>query len=238
MTVVIRHLSKIRPGAVAVNRVPGDSTIVGGVGMGESVRSATSFRGQARHGPPHSRTAPSRRVDEKNAKCPHKAATGGEPTVARMIGLANPGPLDDPFFRLFLGPSSFLHPPGGRVVRFRGSNPPRPRARRPSSIGHRSSNPTTRPRRPSAANRPPFGSRRNSGQCSHDGRAKILDETASWPGGRRAESDRRFQAPTEVERLRVQASLKTRFAPASANSHEVSLAVEEGARVAAGASTT
>jgi CxxC motif-containing protein (DUF1111 family) len=44
---------------------------------------------------------------------------------------------------------------------------------------------------------------RNLGSYLHDGRAKILDESAMWPGGRRAESDRRFQALTEVERLRV-----------------------------------
>jgi Di-haem oxidoreductase, putative peroxidase len=76
------------------------------------------------------------------------------------------------------------------------------------------------------------------GSYLHDGRAKILDESAMWPGGRRTESDRRFQALTEVERLQVQAFLKSRVAPASANSHEVSLAVEEGARGAAGASAT
>ena len=79
---------------------------------------------------------------------------------------------------------------------------------------------------------------RSSGSYLHDGRAKTLDEPVTWPGGLRPESDRRFQAPTEVERLQVQAFLKTLVAPASANSHEVSLAVEEGARGAAGASTT
>ena len=71
---------------------------------------------------------------------------------------------------------------------------------------------------------------RSSGPYLHDGRAKILDETVTWPGGRRAESDRRFQALTEVERLRAQAFLKTLVAPASAGSPEVSLAVEEDAR--------
>ena len=56
---------------------------------------------------------------------------------------------------------------------------------------------------------------RSLGSYLHDGRAKILDEPAMWPGGRRAESDRRFQALTEVERLRVQAFLKTLVAPPS-----------------------
>jgi hypothetical protein len=79
---------------------------------------------------------------------------------------------------------------------------------------------------------------RNLGSYRHDGRAKILDESAMWPGEGRAESDRRFQALTEVERLRVQAFLKTLVAPSSANSLAVSLAVEEGARGAAGASAT
>ena len=36
-------------------------------------------------------TAPSRRVNEKFAKCPHKAPTRDELAVAGMIGLANPG---------------------------------------------------------------------------------------------------------------------------------------------------
>ena len=141
------------------------------------------------------------------------------------------------FFLLLLGPSSFLHPrgPGCAVP---GEPPPLPRARRPSSIGDRSSNPTTRPRRPSAANRPPMGWLRSSGSYLHDRRVKTLDETVTWPGGRRPEPDRRFQALTEVERLQVQGSLKTLVAPASANSHEVSLAVEEGARGAAGDSAT
>ena len=79
---------------------------------------------------------------------------------------------------------------------------------------------------------------RSSGSYLHDGRAKTLDEPETWPGGLRPESDRRFQAPTEVERLQVQAFLKTLVAPSSANSHGVSLAVEEGARGVAGASAT
>jgi CxxC motif-containing protein (DUF1111 family) len=48
---------------------------------------------------------------------------------------------------------------------------------------------------------------RSSGSYLHDGRAKNLDEPVTWPGGLRPESDRRFQAPTEVERLQVQAFL-------------------------------
>jgi hypothetical protein len=88
------------------------------------------------------------------------------------------------------------------------------------------------------ANRPSMGWLRSTGSWPHDGRAKILDETVMEPGGRRTESDRRFEAFTEVERLQVQAFLKALVAPASANSHEVSLAVEEGARGAAGASAT
>ena len=79
------------------------------------------------------------------------------------------------FFLLLLDPSSFLHP-RGRVVLFRGITPPLPPARRPSSIGDRSSSPTTRPRRPSAANRPPLWGLRDSGPYLHDGRAKTLDE--------------------------------------------------------------
>src|SRR5262249_19883935 len=126
--------------------------------------------------------------------------------------------------------------PRGRVVPSRGSTSPPPPARRPSPIGDRSSSPTTRPRRPSAANRPPMGWIRSSGPYGHDGRAKILDRTVMWHGGQRSESNRRFQALTEVERLRSQAFLKSPVAPASANSPEVSLAVEEGARGAAGAS--
>jgi CxxC motif-containing protein (DUF1111 family) len=46
-----------------------------------------------------------------------------------------------------------------------------------------------------------LGSLRNSVPCLHDRRAKILDETVMWHGGQRAESDRRFQALTKVERL-------------------------------------
>ena len=51
-----------------------------------------------------------------------------------------------------------------------------------------------------------------------------------WHGGQGAESARQFQALTRVERLQVQAFLKTLVAPASAGSPEVSLAVEEDAR--------
>ena len=82
------------------------------------------------------------------------------------------------FFLLLLDPSSFLHlrePPGGRVVLFRGITPPLPPARRPSSIGDRSSSPTTRPRRPSAANRPSLWGLRDAGPYLHDGTAKTLD---------------------------------------------------------------
>jgi hypothetical protein len=79
---------------------------------------------------------------------------------------------------------------------------------------------------------------RSSGPYPHEGRAKNLDETVTWPGGRRRDSDRRFQALTEVERLQAQASLKTLVAPASANSHELSVTVDEGARGAAEASAT
>ena len=57
-----------------------------------------------------------------------------------------------------------------------------------------------------------------------------------WHGGQGAESARQFQALTRVERLQVQAFLKTLVAPASAGSPEVPLAVEEDARGAAGAS--
>ena len=113
---------------------------------------------------------------------------------------------------------------------FRGITPLVRPARRPFPIGDRSSSPTTRPRRPSAANRPPMGWLRSSGSYLHYGRVKSLDETVTWPGGRRPEPDRRFQALTEVERLQAQASLKTLVAPASAGSPEVSLAVEEEAR--------
>ena len=88
------------------------------------------------------------------------------------------------------------------------------------------------------ANRPPMGWLRSSGSYLHDGRAKNLDEAVTWPGGRRAESNRRFLARSEVVRLQVQASLKTLAAPASANSHEVSLEVGGGARGVAGASAT
>ena len=51
-----------------------------------------------------------------------------------------------------------------------------------------------------------------------------------WHGGQGSESVRQFQALTRVERLQVQAFLKTLVAPASAGSPEVSLAVEEDAR--------
>jgi len=60
--------------------------------------------------------------------------------------------------------------------------------------------------------------------------AKTLDEAVMWHGGQGAESARQFQALTRVERLQVQAFLKTLVAPASAGSSEVSLAVEEDAR--------
>jgi hypothetical protein len=72
---------------------------------------------------------------------------------------------------------------------------------------------------------------RNSGPYLHDGRAKTLDEAVMWHGGQGAESARQFQALTRVERLNVQAFLKTLVAPASTGSPEVSLAVEEDARV-------
>jgi hypothetical protein len=71
---------------------------------------------------------------------------------------------------------------------------------------------------------------RDSGPYLHDGRAKTLDEAVMWHGGQGAESARQFQALTRVERLQVQAFLKTLVAPASAGSPEVSLAVEEDAR--------
>jgi hypothetical protein len=77
---------------------------------------------------------------------------------------------------------------------------------------------------------------RDSGPYLHDGRAKTLDEAVMWHGGQGAESARQFQALTRVERLQVQAFLKTLIAPASAGSPEVSLAVEEDARGATGAS--
>ena len=51
-----------------------------------------------------------------------------------------------------------------------------------------------------------------------------------------AESARQFQALTRVERLQVQAFQKTLVAPASAGSPEASLADEEDARGAEGAS--
>jgi hypothetical protein len=57
-----------------------------------------------------------------------------------------------------------------------------------------------------------------------------------WHGGEGAESARQFQALTRVERLHVQAFLKSLVAPASAGSPEVSFAVDEDARVEAGAS--
>ena len=53
-----------------------------------------------------------------------------------------------------------------------------------------------------------WGGSAHSGPYLHDGRAKTLDEMVMWPGGRRTESDRRFQALTEVERLQVQAFLE------------------------------
>src|SRR5262249_53222848 len=158
------------------------------------------------------------------------------PAVAGTHVVANPGSFRCPYSSSCSSAHLHSSPPGGRVVLLRGSAPPLPRARRPSSIGDRSSNPTTRPRRPSAANRPPMGWLRNLGSYLRDGRAKILDEPAMWPGEGRAESDRRFQALTEVERLRVQAFLKTLVVPSSTNSHAVSLAVEDGARGAAVAS--
>jgi hypothetical protein len=79
---------------------------------------------------------------------------------------------------------------------------------------------------------------RSSGSYLNDRRAKTLDEAVTWPGGRRPDWDRRFQPLTEVGRLQVQAFLKTLVAPASANSHEVSLALDEGVRGAAEASAT
>ena len=133
------------------------------------------------------------------------------------------------FFLLLLDPSSFLHP-GGRVVLFRGITPPLPPARRPSPIGDCSSSPTTRPRRPSAANRPPLWRLGDSGPYLHDGRAKTLDEAVMWHGGQGAESARQFQALTSVERFQVQAFQKMPVAPTSAVSPEASLAVEEDAR--------
>ena len=133
------------------------------------------------------------------------------------------------FFLLLRDSSSFLHPrvPGCAVP---GEHPHLPRARRPSSIGDRSSNSTTRPRRPSAANRPPLWGLRDSGPYLHDGRAKTLDEAVMWHGGQGAESARQFQALTRVERLQVQAFQQTLVAPASAGSPEVSLAVKEDGR--------
>jgi hypothetical protein len=71
---------------------------------------------------------------------------------------------------------------------------------------------------------------RDSGPNLHDGRAKTLDEAVMWHGGQGAESARHFRALTRVERLQVQAFLKTLVALASAGSSEVSLAVEEDAR--------
>jgi hypothetical protein len=53
--------------------------------------------------------------------------------------------------------------------------------------------------------------------------------------GQGALSAHQIQALTRVERLQVQAFLKTLVAPASAGSPEVSLAAEEDARGAAGA---
>jgi hypothetical protein len=71
---------------------------------------------------------------------------------------------------------------------------------------------------------------RDSGPYLHDGRAKALDEAVMRHGGEGAESARRFPALIRLERLQVQAFLKTLVAPASAGSPEVSLAVEEDAR--------
>ena len=65
--------------------------------------------------------------------------------------------------------------------------------------------PTTRPGKPSAANRPPLWGLRDSGPYLHDGRAKTLDEAVMWHGGQGAESARQFRALTRVERLQVQA---------------------------------
>ena len=133
------------------------------------------------------------------------------------------------FFLLPLELSSFLHAPGpGCAVP--GDHALQPPARRPSLAGDSSSSPTTRPTRPSAANRPPLWGLRDSGPYLHDGRAKTLDEAVMWHGGEGAESARQFQALTRVERLQVRAFPKTLDAPASAGSPEVSLAVEEDAR--------
>ena len=77
---------------------------------------------------------------------------------------------------------------------------------------------------------------RDSGPYLHDGRAKTLDEAVMWHGGQGAESARQFQALTRVERLQVQAFQKTLVAPASDGSPEASLADEEDARGAEGAS--
>jgi hypothetical protein len=71
---------------------------------------------------------------------------------------------------------------------------------------------------------------RDSGPYLHDGRAKTLDEAVMWHGGQGAESARQFQALTRVERLQVQAFLKTLVAPASAGPPDLSLAIEEDAR--------
>ena len=139
------------------------------------------------------------------------------------------------FFLLLLDPSSFLHP-GGRVVLFRGITPLLAPARPPFPIGERPSSPTTRPRRPSAANRPPLWRLGDSGPYLHDGRGKTLDEAVMWHGGQGAESARQFQALTRVERLQVQAFQKTLVAPTSAGSPEASLADEKDARGAEGAS--
>ena len=172
------------------------------------------------------REIPAQNTDSGRTSC-SEGDRPGEPGVLSMTL----------FFLLLLDPSSSPHSRGPGVLS-RGCIPPLPRARRSSSIGDCSLNPTTRPRRPSAAKRPPLRRLRNRGPYLHDGRAKTLDEMVIRRGGRRAESDLQSNAPTEVERLQVQALLETLVATASANSPEVSLAVEEGARGAAGASAT
>jgi hypothetical protein len=71
---------------------------------------------------------------------------------------------------------------------------------------------------------------RDSRPYLHDGRAKTLDDAATWHAGQSAEPARQFQPLTRVERIQVQAFLKTLVAPASAGSREVPRAVEEDAR--------
>ncbi len=133
------------------------------------------------------------------------------------------------FFLLLLDPSSCLNPrgPGCAVP---GDHAPSASCATAILEWERYSSPTTRPRRSSAANRPPLCGLRDSGSYLHDGRAKTLDEAVMWQGGQGAESARQFPALTRVERLQVQAFPKTPVAPASAGSPEVSLAVEEDAR--------